>query len=374
MRPCLIDLHEDIAFYYTSGGLGLRFGVEDFGLDLEKRHADIPKFRRGNVRLVFAPLAPLSYTVQPERSRYLAKMYRTRMHPTVLTANSAKGVVLEQMKIYYNLLKTHTGDLSLVETRRDLTGLFDACGGAGDGKREKKSRGDAALSRGRETRKRRTTTGLLVSIEGAEPLEDVEDLDIFWKLGVRSLHLTWNFDNRYSASCMSKKDYGLTGEGEALVERANALGVVLDLAHASREATLQTLAMTKLPVIFSHANSRAVRDHVRNVDDEELEILREVRGVIGFTTIATTIAKKADVGGLADHIMHVYDRFGPDLLAIGTDFFGTSDLPEPEGLEDVTRFPNLWSELSRRGMKPDDIAKISYRNALRVIEENTARW
>ena len=368
MRPCLIDLHEDIAFYYMSGGLGLRFGVEDFGLDLENRHADIPKFRRANVRLVFAPLAPLSNTVQPGRARHLAEMYQSKVHATVLTANSAKSVALEQMKIYYNLLKMHGRGLVLVESRRDLTRLFETCG------RSVEKNGEDDGAKGRRARTMPLRTGLLVALEGAEPLEDVDDLDLFWRLGVRSIHLTWNFDNRYSASCMSKKDYGLTGEGEALVERANALGVVLDLAHASRDASIQTLAMTRLPAIFSHANSRAVREHVRNVDDDELELLRKARGVIGFTNIATTIAEKADVGALADHIMHVYDRFGPDILAIGTDFFGTSDLPDTEGLEDVTRFPNLWRELSRRGMKRDDIAKISYRNALRVIEANAVRW
>jgi membrane dipeptidase len=83
---------------------------------------------------------------------------------------------------YINLLKQYSKDLKTITTKGDV-----------------------------ETLLRDDRIGFLIAIEGAEPLEDVEDLQLFYRLGVRSVQLTWNFDNKYGATRMSKKDYGLTG-------------------------------------------------------------------------------------------------------------------------------------------------------------------
>ncbi|MEM1946635.1 MAG: membrane dipeptidase [Candidatus Caldarchaeum sp.] len=216
--------------------------------------------------------------------------------------------------------------------------------------------------------------GFLIAVEGAEPLEDVEDLEIFYKLGVRFLQLTWNFDNKYAATCMSKKDYGLTGDGEDLIHFCNELGVIVDLAHASKRATVEALSASKLPAIVSHANAKAVCNHVRNLDDEELEVLKKNGGVVGVTLIPPTISNQPSVKGLADHIMYIYERFGADILAVGTDFFGLLYMDEPAGLEDITKVSNLWTELLNRGVSEDDIEKIAYRNAVKVVKENAKRW
>jgi membrane dipeptidase len=343
MLPYVIDLHEDIAYYYVSLGASLGFDAEDFDVDVEGRHVDIPKFRRARVKMVFASVFPLSSTVDHERASHIAKLYQMRQPATVMTVRAAGGHALEQIKLYDNLARIHSKDLALVEAKEDVESTF-----------------------------RSRKTGLLMSIEGSEALEEVGDLEVFYKLGVRSLHLTWNYDNRYSASCMSKKDYGLTGEGEALVERANQLGVILDMAHASENASFELLNMTKLPAIFSHTNSRAVKDHVRNVDDEQIALLKRKGGVMGFDLISSTLGPRPSVKTVADHVMHVYEEFGSEVLALGSDFLGTTGLPK--GLEDVTKVGNLWKELTRRGMKSDDIEKLAYRNALRVIKANAAKW
>ncbi|MEM3447474.1 MAG: membrane dipeptidase, partial [Nitrososphaerota archaeon] len=185
---------------------------------------------------------------------------------------------------------------------------------------------------------------------------------------------TWNFDNKFAASCMSKRDYGLTGDGEELIKRCNELGVIIDLAHASRRSTLEALSISKLPAIVSHANINSVHRHVRNLDDEELEALRRNGGVVGITLIEPTIGKTADVKTLADHIQYVYQKFGVENLAIGTDFFGIMHVEEPRGLEDITKFSNLWTELLNRGLSESDVEKIAFRNAFRVIEANASRW
>ncbi|MEM4374652.1 MAG: dipeptidase [Nitrososphaerota archaeon] len=343
MLPPLADLHEDISLYYVQAGAGLKFKPADFDLDILGRHGDIPKYRRANVRLVFSSIAPLTPTISQKRVDQLSKGYggfygAYRMRAATLTA-------LEHIVAYNNLLKKYSKDLRAVLTAKDVEEL------GSDGK-----------------------IGFLIAIEGAEPLEDVEDLEVFYKLGVRSLQLTWNFDNKYGATCMSKKDYGLTGDGEDLVHLCNDLGVIVDLSHASKRTTVEALSASKLPAIVSHANVRSVRDHARNLDDEELEMLKRNGGVAGTTFIPPTISDQASVRGLADHIMYIYERFGPDIIAIGTDFFGLLNVDEPAGLEDITRIANLWSELLKRGLGERDIEKIAYRNALRVVRENAVRW
>ncbi|HXW36393.1 MAG TPA: membrane dipeptidase, partial [Nitrososphaerales archaeon] len=322
---------------------GLGFGPKDFSVDQRGRHVDIPKYRRSNVKLVFASVAPLSRTVEPRRAEHLARMYQTKPESTVTSMSMAKAQALEQLKIYRNILSLHRKSLMGVETARELSALW-----------------------------RLRKTGLLISLEGSEPLEDLDDLWLFFRLGVRSLHLTWNYDNRYSASCMSKKDYGLTGDGEELVARANEIGVIMDMAHSSKKASMELMRMTKLPPIFSHANSRSVKDHVRNADDEQIALLSRKGGVMGFDFISSTIGDRPSVQRLADHVMHVYDEFGPGVLALGSDFLGTSSLPE--GLKNVEEVANLWSELMKRGMRREDIEKMAWRNALRVVERNSRRW
>ncbi|MCX8201621.1 MAG: dipeptidase [Candidatus Caldarchaeum sp.] len=342
--PPLVDLHEDISLYYFLGGHGLRFKPADFGIDLPERHGDIPKYRKANARLIFSAIAPTVPTISDYRLSQLSSGYG--MGVGAFRTRSPLTTALEHVKIYYNLLFRHNRDLRLVRNREDVK--------------------DVERVNGR--------IGFLMALEGAEPLEDVEDIDLFYALGVRSLQLTWNFDNKYAASCMSKRDYGLTGDGEELIKRCNELGVIVDLAHASRKTALEAIEVSRLPVIISHANTSAVHQHVRNVDDETLEKLKRNNGVIGVTCIEPTIGREATCKKLADHIIHVYQTIGCEHIALGTDYFGLLNMREPEGLEDITKIDNLWKELFSRGLSEEEVAKIAYRNIMRVVEANARKW
>jgi membrane dipeptidase len=210
--------------------------------------------------------------------------------------------------------------------------------------------------------------GMLLSMEGADPLDDPYDLLLIQRLGVRALGITWNFDNRYGASCITRKDYGLTTDGEELVRLANELGVIIDLAHASRNTMIDTLKISRKPVIISHANIRSVHDHVRNVDDEILELLHSNHGVIGITMITSTIGPRPNIDSLVRHVLYVYERFGPDIIAIGTDFLGIERTPED--LTNIGEINKLLNKLIEYGLSDNDVRKIAYENALRVIMSN----
>jgi membrane dipeptidase len=173
---------------------------------------------------------------------------------------------------------------------------------------------------------------------------------------------------------MSKKDYGLTGDGEELVQLCNELGVIIDLSHASKRTSIEAIAASKLPVIVSHANVKGVRSHARNLDDEQLEALKNNDGVVGVTFIPPTIGDQPSYRRLADHIMYIHDRFGSEIIPIGTDYFGLLNVDEPEGLEDIAGIGRLWDELKSRGLGDRDLEKIAYLNAMRVVQANAVRW
>jgi len=88
---------------------------------------------------------------------------------------------------------------------------------------------------------------------------------------------------------MSKRDYGLTSEGEELVKLANSLGITIDLAHATKKTVIDVCNLSRKPVIASHANVKRLKDHRRNLDDEEIEVIVRTNGVIGITAIVSTL-------------------------------------------------------------------------------------
>jgi membrane dipeptidase len=344
MLPVLFDLHEDVSLYYVLGGAGLKFKPAGLDQEISGRHGDIAQYKRVNAKLIFSSIAPLVPTLDEYRSRELMKGYGS---PLAFRLRSPTMLALEHIKTYLNIFRRYPDDVTPISTAKDVRSLVA----------------------GSDSRIR-----FLLSMEGAEPLEDVEDLELFYMLGLRSLQLTWNFDSKYAATCMSKKDYGLTGDGAELVGLCNTLGVIVDLAHASKRSVIETCEQSRLPVIVSHANCGGVFKHARNVDDEEIDAVRRTGGVVGLTFISPTISKNPSLERLADHIVYLRDNFGADAMAIGTDFFGLLDTDEPTGLESIGKIGKLWSELRTRGMSASDIQKLASENALRVITKNARRW
>ncbi len=341
----IIDLHQDISHYYISGASGLDFPLADFTKDLPGRHGDIPKFMRTNVRIVFSSIFCLLSTISPSVSKQLARGYGTETYERGYTTRAAGSTALEHMKVYYALEELYPAFITILRQAADIKRVM-----------------------------KRKMTGFLVALEGAYALEDTHDLKLFYNLGLRSLQLVWNFDSKYCASCMSKKDYGLTGDGEELVDECNKLGMIVDLAHASKKTHIDVARITKLPFINSHSNAKVVHGVSRNLDEETYELIKKRGGVVGSIFGGSMIGGKKTVKSLSDHIMHVYEKFGPEILALGTDYFGLIDYGSARGLEDITKVDDLFALLSKRGMSKDDLEKLAYKNSLRVISRNAERW
>ena len=332
----VVDLHEDIGYYYLMAG---QSDVEPFDLDVKGRHADIPKYEKVGMKLVLGSIYPMIETLNMRKIRAMQELYGT-WSPSAIPA-SARDVAIAMGKIYYSLEEMNPKALKIVRTREDIESL-----GA--------------------------KTGIILHLEGTEALGEPEDLKVFFNLGVRSLGLTWNYDTKYAASCLSTKDYGLTGEGEALVALANRLGVLIDLSHASPKTSSDALEVSVVPPFFSHSNSLALQESRRNVSDALIKRTGKQGGIVGLTFIRSCIGKPFTPERIAEHAKHLFKVGGETLPALGTDYLGMASTPER--LPALSKLGRLKSALRRAGLASEQTEALLNDNAYRFILKQSERW
>jgi len=341
----IADLHEDIAYAIKTGGYQPELNKNlfiDFNKDIQGRHGDIPKYKKGNVKLIFGAIFPGINTISEYELERLKKLYPSLKESTVSYIGNFEEVV-DQALIYRKLVKRYHDSLLLVKNQQDFSLLENS-----------------------------SKIGILMSLEGLDSLKKPDDIEILFILGIRSIALTWNYDNKFASACISRKDFGLTSAGEKVVELANELGMILDVSHAGKNTVLDVANVSGLPIIASHSNYFAITKHKRNLDDDMLEAIRKTRGIVGFTFIRSTIGDDPSIEELSKHIIAVKERFGPDILAIGSDFFGIENTPK--GLEDASKIPILLEYLKNKGFSNEDLEKLAWKNCARVIREHMNKW
>ncbi|MER5198814.1 dipeptidase [Streptomyces sp. NPDC002755] len=261
--------------------------------------------------------------------------------------------------------------------------------------------------------------GRIASLMGAEGGHSIANslgtLRGLYALGVRYMTLTHNDNVDWADSATDvPRAGGLSAFGREVVREMNREGMLVDLSHVAATTMRDALDTTSAPVIFSHSSARAVCDHPRNIPDDVLGRLPANGGMAmvtfvpkfvlqaavdwtaaaddnmranGFHHLATTAeAMKvhrvfeetnprpvATVATVADHLDHMREVAGIDHLGIGGDYDGTAFTPD--GLDDVSGYPNLIAELLDRGWSGPDLAKLTWRNAVRVLgaAEDVAR-
>jgi membrane dipeptidase len=221
----------------------------------------------------------------------------------------------------------------------------------------------------------------LIGIEGGHAIEDsLRLLRDYYALGVRYMTLTHTNTNNWADSSgdMTKAGVthhnGLTGFGKEVVREMNRLGMMVDISHVADKTFWDALDVSKSPLIASHSSCRALANVPRNMTDEMIVALAGKGGVIqinfncGFLSTTATGEPGKPRAKLADvvaHIDHVKQIAGIGAIGIGSDFDGVDCTPE--GLDDVSKFPNLTRALLEKGYSPEDIRKIYGGNLLRVM-------
>ena len=245
---------------------------------------------------------------------------------------------------------------------------------------------------------------------GAGIEDDLANVAYFHRRGIRYITLTHGKDNLIGdASYDTTATYGgLSAFGEKVVAEMNRVGIMVDLSHVSDNTFRDALAVTKVPVIASHSSVRKFTPGFeRNMSDELIQGLAKNGGVMminfggafldsAYTAgtaqvrehlvnwLAENKLSRSDpraqqyieeytakftpfptVARVADHFDHVVQLVGIDYVGLGSDYDGVGD-SLPTGLKDVSMFPNLFSELLRRGYSKEDLEKISYKNVFRV--------
>jgi membrane dipeptidase len=246
----------------------------------------------------------------------------------------------------------------------------------------------------------------LLGMEGGHAIENsLGALRAFYRLGVRYMTLTHNVTLDWADAALDQpKNNGLTAFGKEVVAEMNRLGMLIDLSHVSPKVMSDVLAVSAAPIMYSHSSARALVDHPRNVPDSILTKLSKNGGVVMVTFIPSFVSKevyewekpleerlrqlianqeeynrvreqyaaeypqpKATLRHVADHLEHVRKVAGLDHVGIGSDYWGSGDMPE--GLEDVSKFPNLFAELIRRGWSDADLKKLAGENILRALRQ-----
>lgn len=296
-----------------------------------------------------------------------------------LSEPEAVQAVIEQIDVTKRLIARYPNDLALALTADDV---------------------EAIVAEGK--------IASLLGMEGGHSIgSSLAVMRQTYDLGARYMTLTHSRNTPWADSATDTPEHGgLNDFGKDLVREMNRIGMLVDLSHVSEAAMHDALDVAKAPVIFSHSSARAINGHARNVPDGVLQRLPANGGIIMVTAVpgflseparkwnanrAAEVARlealwqgqpdavkaqlnvwdeanplpTAGIGDMADHIDHVRSVAGADSIGIGGDYDG---IPfAPEGLEDVSTYPALFTELARRGYTEAELEQISFGNMMRVM-------
>ncbi|KUO51080.1 MAG: hypothetical protein APF76_16430 [Desulfitibacter sp. BRH_c19] len=300
----VVDAHSDIPLdiYYSRNK-----GIDNI---INQKH--LPHLREGGVNIVFVNLY-------------------AELHPE----GSLKQTLLQLGDIYKEI--DECPYLTLIKTSEDLSKVI-----TGD------------------------KIGLLLSMEGLEPISnDLSLLRVFYKLGLRSASLTWDFRNYFASG--TGEIGGLSRLGKEAVQEMERLGVIVDVSHLNDEGFWDVIEVAKKPIIASHSNARSLYNHPRNLTDEQIDAIVKTGGVIGLNNYYSEDDDKGSLDTFMEHLVYIIDRAGEDHVGLGLDFNGYIGEIMTTGLEDARCFPNITKELLVRGYGIDVIEKVLGKNFLRVL-------
>lgn len=229
--------------------------------------------------------------------------------------------------------------------------------------------------------------------------EELSAIRLFFQLGVRMMHVTYNRRNMLGDGCAETANGGLSDLGRAAVAEMNRVGVIVDVAHSGWRTSLEAAKASRKPMVASHTVCAELRNHIRAKPDEVINAICDTGGVIGICWISSFLGGSGGLDALLDHIDYAVKKFGIDHVSIGTDVAHTSQYAAaaakgiPSRGRRRNRFASLWPEgalggqwpkavslgwtnwplvtigLVQRGYQEEAIRKILGQNILRVCRD-----
>ncbi len=314
----------------------------------ERGHLDVPRLAEGGVSLQFftvvshTPYAP-KYDTNPE---------------------GLDGVTAIAVAERWPLRSVRSlRERALYQARK----LNDAAGRSGGWFVVIKSAGDLARFVERRRGDPRVVAGLL-GLEGAYPLEgDVSNVDVLFDAGFRMIAPVHFYDNEWGGSAHGVGKTGLTEKGREMVRRAEARGMLVDLAHASAATIDDVVAVATRPLVVSHTGVKGTCDNNRNLSDEQLRKIASKGGVIGIGYWDTATCG-TDARAVARAVRHAADVGGVEHVALGSDFDGS--VTEPF---DTTGVVLVTDALLEEGFTEEEVAAVMGGNVFRLLAETLPR-
>jgi len=258
----------------------------------------------------------------------------------------------------------------------------------------------------KKAKKDKKATLLLVSQCGDFIGDKLHRVAAFYGLGLRMLIPAYSLSNRICGGCLDRTDQGLTSFGQLVVEECNRVGLLLDCSHLGKRSSLEIIAHSQNPVVFSHSCTKALAENPRNIDDEQVKNCAEKKGVIGLSpwgpmVMKTGQTKRPTVDDFIDHIDHVAQLLGStDNIGVGTDMslgtypdheydpwgspaykdvtsvydkYVTPNIRSPlrmvDGFSNYAEVLNFVAKLKKRGYSDTDVQKILGLNYMRVFDQ-----
>jgi membrane dipeptidase len=354
----IIDAHEDIAYNALDWGRDLRSSV----YAIREREAQIPGYsnldaaggiamlglpemRSGGIGIVFATL--FAYPWQAAQEEVNARYRQTQ---TYKTADEAYQVAQQQLAYYKEL--TQEPCVSLIRNRRNLARVLEGC-----------------------TQSERKPFGIVLLMEGADPIRTPDELELWYEAGLRIVGLSWASGSRYAGGDGAPGP--LTPAGRALLTEMERLGMILDVSHLSDESFWQALEYFQGAVIASHSNCRALVPRPRHLSDDMIRALIERNGVIGVAPFNSFLVSDwyktmtpTSLDLLVRHIDHICQLAGNARhVGIGSDIDGGFGRDEtPVELDTIADLAKLSDALGNAGYAAEDIVCILSGNWLRLLQ------
>ena len=309
----IVDAHEDIAFH-------INYFERDFINPEIPCMITLPGLNQAGIRLVFNTIF-----VHPK-------------HRPDQTVEKAKA----QVQVYDDIFDKNGNNVARILNNHDLDQLMS----------NKK-------------------IGFLTLMEGADPIEEINDLKFYFDKGIRILGPAWNNKNKYASG--PETDSALSDEGKKLIQEMNNLGITLDLSHLNEKCFWDAIKITNLIPIATHSNARTLTNHPRNLYDDQLLAISErggVTGIVFYNTFLKTGKNTPTLEDIFKHTDYIINLCGEDHVGIGTDLDGGKIEEFPEEMRQISSLPVVAQYFLEKGYTEERVKKIMGSNFLRVLKSN----